>query len=51
VLERRGELGAAARDRARRFGADAYAERVEPLLRGRPTRAPVVAAAAEGRSA
>jgi glycosyltransferase involved in cell wall biosynthesis len=32
VLERRDELGAAARRRAARFGADAYADRVEDLL-------------------
>src|SRR3954453_1677507 len=32
VLERRDELGAAARLRAARFGADAYADRVEDLL-------------------
>lgn len=33
VLSRRDEMGAAARAWARRFGADAYADRVEPLLR------------------
>lgn len=32
VLERRAEMGAAARERAARFGADAYADRVEDLL-------------------
>jgi glycosyltransferase involved in cell wall biosynthesis len=32
VLGRRGEMGAAARERAQRFGADAYARRVERLL-------------------
>jgi glycosyltransferase involved in cell wall biosynthesis len=32
VLERRAEMGAAARGRAARFGADAYADRVEDLL-------------------
>jgi glycosyltransferase involved in cell wall biosynthesis len=33
VLARRGEMGAAARAHARRFGADAYADRVEKLIR------------------
>jgi glycosyltransferase involved in cell wall biosynthesis len=33
VLENRDEMGAAARLAARRFGADAYADRVEALLR------------------
>jgi glycosyltransferase involved in cell wall biosynthesis len=33
VLARRGEMGAAARTHARRFGADAYADRVEELIR------------------
>jgi glycosyltransferase involved in cell wall biosynthesis len=33
VLERREAMGAAAREAARRFGADAYAERVEALIR------------------
>ena len=32
VLARRAEMGAAARERAQRFGADAYARRVERLL-------------------
>jgi hypothetical protein len=32
VLDRRAALGAAARERARRFGAGAYAERVGALL-------------------
>jgi glycosyltransferase involved in cell wall biosynthesis len=32
VLRRRDEMGAAARRRARRFGADAYADRVEAIL-------------------
>ena len=32
VLADRGRMGAAARERARRFGADAYADRVEPIL-------------------
>src|SRR4051794_27248004 len=32
VLERRAEMGAAARERAAAFGADAYADRVEDLL-------------------
>jgi glycosyltransferase involved in cell wall biosynthesis len=32
VLARRDEMGVAARERARRFGADAYADRVEPIL-------------------
>jgi glycosyltransferase involved in cell wall biosynthesis len=32
VLERRAEMGAAARERAARFGADVYADRVEDLL-------------------
>jgi glycosyltransferase involved in cell wall biosynthesis len=32
VLERRAEMGAAAREAARRFGADAYADRVVALL-------------------
>lgn len=32
VLARREEMGAAARERARRFGADAYADRVEAIL-------------------
>ena len=34
VLARREAMGAAARAQAARFGADAYADRVEPLLRG-----------------
>ena len=34
VLERRGTMGRAARDRARRFAAGPYAARVEALLRG-----------------
>jgi glycosyltransferase involved in cell wall biosynthesis len=33
VLSRRGAMSAAARQAARRFGADAYAERVEALIR------------------
>ena len=33
VLERREVMGAAARQAARRFGADAYADRVEALIR------------------
>jgi glycosyltransferase involved in cell wall biosynthesis len=33
VLDRRAQMGAAARERARRFGADAYADRVEAILR------------------
>nr|MBA3328119.1 glycosyltransferase family 4 protein [Solirubrobacterales bacterium] len=33
VLGRREEMGAAARERAQRFGADAYADRVEAILR------------------
>jgi glycosyltransferase involved in cell wall biosynthesis len=33
VLARRGEMGAAARAHAQRFGADAYADRVEELIR------------------
>jgi glycosyltransferase involved in cell wall biosynthesis len=32
VLGRRAQMGAAARERARRFGADAYADRVEAIL-------------------
>jgi glycosyltransferase involved in cell wall biosynthesis len=32
VLGRRAEMGAAARERAQRFGADAYADRVEAIL-------------------
>ena len=32
VLAARGRMGAAARERAQRFGADAYADRVEPIL-------------------
>jgi glycosyltransferase involved in cell wall biosynthesis len=32
VLEQRAEMGAAAREAAKRFGADAYADRVEALL-------------------
>jgi glycosyltransferase involved in cell wall biosynthesis len=32
VLARRAEMGAAARERAQRFGADAYADRVEAIL-------------------
>ena len=32
VLDRRERMGAAARERARRFGADAYADRVESIL-------------------
>jgi glycosyltransferase involved in cell wall biosynthesis len=32
VLARREQMGAAARVRAARFGADAYADRVEPIL-------------------
>ncbi len=32
VLSRRAEMGAAARQRAQRFGADAYADRVEAIL-------------------
>jgi glycosyltransferase involved in cell wall biosynthesis len=36
VLGRRAEMGAAARERARRFGADAYAERVAALLAPAP---------------
>jgi glycosyltransferase involved in cell wall biosynthesis len=34
VLARRAEMGAAARERAQRFGADAYADRVEAILLG-----------------
>jgi glycosyltransferase involved in cell wall biosynthesis len=33
VLARREAMGAAARQAARRFGADAYADRVEALIR------------------
>ena len=33
VLDRRVAMGAAARAAARRFGADAYADRVEALIR------------------
>jgi starch synthase len=33
VLERRGAMSAAARQAAQRFGADAYAERVDALIR------------------
>jgi D-inositol-3-phosphate glycosyltransferase len=33
VLRRREAMGAAARQAARRFGADAYADRVEELIR------------------
>jgi len=33
VLDRRDEMGAAARVAARRFGADAYADDIETLLR------------------
>jgi glycosyltransferase involved in cell wall biosynthesis len=33
VLARRGEMGAAARAHARQFGADAYADRVEQVIR------------------
>ena len=33
VLAARARMGAAARERAQRFGADAYADRVEPILR------------------
>jgi starch synthase len=33
VLVRRDAMGAAAREAARRFGADAYADRVEALIR------------------
>jgi glycosyltransferase involved in cell wall biosynthesis len=33
VLGRREEMGAAAQKAARRFGADAYADRVEALIR------------------
>lgn len=40
VLERRDAMGAAARERAQRFGADAYADRLETILdrvaRGQP---------------
>jgi glycosyltransferase involved in cell wall biosynthesis len=36
VLARRGPMGSAARQAARRFGADAYAERVEALIRPAP---------------
>jgi glycosyltransferase involved in cell wall biosynthesis len=32
VLQRRAQMGAAARERAQRFGADAYADRVEAIL-------------------
>ena len=32
VLEHRTRMGAAARERAQRFGADAYADRVEAIL-------------------
>jgi len=42
VLAHRDEMGAAARERARRFGADAYADRVEAILlraAGSPSRA------------
>jgi glycosyltransferase involved in cell wall biosynthesis len=38
VLERREQLGAAAREHAVRFGADAYADRVEALIRPEPRR-------------
>jgi len=44
VLERRDEMGIAARERAQRFGADAYADRVEAILdrvaRGEPSGEP-----------
>jgi hypothetical protein len=33
VLADRERMGAAARERAQRFGADAYADRVEAILR------------------
>jgi starch synthase len=33
VLARRDAMGSAAREAARRFGADAYADRVEALIR------------------
>jgi hypothetical protein len=33
VLDRRAEMGEAARAHARQFGADAYADRVEELIR------------------
>jgi hypothetical protein len=33
VLAARERMGAAARERAQRFGADAYADRVEAILR------------------
>jgi glycosyltransferase involved in cell wall biosynthesis len=39
VLERRAEMGAAARERAQRFGAGAYAQRVAPLLAPHPPQA------------
>jgi glycosyltransferase involved in cell wall biosynthesis len=38
VLARRAQMGAAARERARRFGADAYADRVEAILLAAATR-------------
>jgi starch synthase len=34
VLERRDAMGAAGRSRAARFGAEAYADRLEPVLAG-----------------
>ncbi|MBW3652753.1 MAG: glycosyltransferase family 4 protein [Actinobacteria bacterium] len=43
VLARREPMGAAAREHARRFGADAYADRVEAILL-RAARAPAAAA-------
>jgi glycosyltransferase involved in cell wall biosynthesis len=44
VLARRDELGATARERARRFASDAYADRVEPLLAPDAARRETVAA-------
>jgi glycosyltransferase involved in cell wall biosynthesis len=49
VLARRDAMGAAARARAQRFGADAYADRVEALLAPLAARAPRRGAAAGGR--
>jgi glycosyltransferase involved in cell wall biosynthesis len=43
VLAARDRMGAAARDRAQRFGADAYADRVEAILQ-RAARRPMTAA-------
>ena len=47
VLARREQMGAAARSWAQRFGADAYADRVEPLLLAAAGLGPVSTAAPE----